>query len=157
MVCFWSFARVRFPLILAKTRVKNKLLFFTFWSKSFFQNCIFVFPCLFCLRVRASNLGKFWTRNKPFILSGLIAEYNLLGSEIICRQIIVVSLVFLSSFAAFYQYFLDYSHPSKSIQNWIASLNPIWVTGQNPQNDFILVDVLIYWYSICCAKFITKE
>ncbi len=102
MVCFWSFARVRFCLIMAKTREKNKCLFFTFWSKSLFQNskmyifllfhlyklfyylsmlelvlcsvcsldfCFFGF--LFCLRAHAFNFGKFWTRNKPFILSGL--------------------------------------------------------------------------------------
>ena len=31
----------------------------------------FVFSCLFCLRMRTSNFGKFWTRNKPFILSSL--------------------------------------------------------------------------------------
>ncbi len=39
---------------------------------------IFVFSFLFCLRARAFNLGKFWTRNKPFILSGL--SYRMLVS-----------------------------------------------------------------------------
>ncbi len=33
------------------------------------------FSCLFWLRARASNFGKFWTRNKQFILSGLTTKY----------------------------------------------------------------------------------
>ncbi len=38
------------------------------------------FSLLFCLRARAFNLGKFWTRNKPFILSGLNKRLLLQGS-----------------------------------------------------------------------------
>ncbi len=33
---------------------------------------VFVFSFLYCLCTCAFNFGKFWTRNKPFILSGLI-------------------------------------------------------------------------------------
>ncbi len=35
---------------------------------NYLNSCFF----LFCLCVCAFNFGKYWTRNKPFILSGLI-------------------------------------------------------------------------------------